>query len=85
MDSGEHQKAIRIYLFISDGDSSLEGGFHGEQLGICYEALGDLNAAKYWYGRAVEENPEVRVYSRERRKALEQVDIIDLVPNYLVD
>ncbi len=82
MESGDYRSAIRIYLFMSDGDPSLDGGFLGEQLGWCYEALGDLAAAKFWYGRAIEENPEVRVLSQERRKALEYIDLSDIVPGY---
>lgn len=47
-----------IYLFMgADGDQSLDAGYLGERLGECYENLGDLHAAKYWYGRAVEESP----------------------------
>lgn len=67
--------AIKIYLFMADGDQSLDGGYLGERLGLCYEKLGDLHAAKYWYGRAVEENPEARLRSVEARKRLNQVTI----------
>ncbi|WP_235695074.1 hypothetical protein [Agrobacterium vitis] len=51
----------------------------GERLGICYEAIGDLHAAKYWYGRAVEENPDVRLASAEARVRLREVSIHDIV------
>ena len=69
---------------MSDGDPSLDGGYLAEKLGQCYEALSDLSAAKYWYGRAVEENPEVRLFSSERRQALAGVDVSDLVLNYVL-
>jgi hypothetical protein len=82
--SGEFSKAIRVYLFMADGDPSLDGGWLGERLGQCYESLGELNAAKYWYGRAIEENPQVRLLSQERRKALAHVSVEDIVPNYLI-
>ena len=60
IDNGRFADAIRIYLFMSDGDSSLDGGYLGERLGYCYEALGDIAAARFWYSRAIEENPEAR-------------------------
>jgi hypothetical protein len=39
----------------------------------------DLHAAKYWYGRAIEENPEVRADCVEARNKLENVTIDDLL------
>jgi hypothetical protein len=80
IEAGQGKDAIRIYLFMADGDSSLDGGYLGERIAQCYEMLGDLAAAKYWYGRAVEENPEARLASVEARKRLESVTIDDLVP-----
>ena len=68
--SGRHRDAMKIYLFMADGDSSLDGGYLGERLGECYEALGDIHAARYWYGRAVEENPDLRIGSAEARDRL---------------
>jgi tetratricopeptide (TPR) repeat protein len=79
MENKEYDKAIRIYLFMADGDQSLDGGWLGERLGECYEAQGDLMAAKYWYGRAVEENPQVRLHSQEARRRLKNVGIDDLI------
>ena len=80
--SHDYANAIRIYLFMADGDQSLDGGYLGEQLGCCYEAIGDMQAARYWFGRAVEENPEVCTYSRRRRAELESHDVEDLVPGF---
>ena len=80
MAMGEFAKAIRIYLSMADGDPSLDGGYLGEKIGECYEALGQLDAAKYWYGRAVEENPEVRTFARVRRQALAGLTLTDIVP-----
>ncbi|WP_370035509.1 hypothetical protein [Sinorhizobium fredii] len=57
---GSVDDAIKVVLHMADGDQSLEGGYLGERLGECYGLIGDLHAAKYWYGRAVEENPDVR-------------------------
>lgn len=73
--------AIKIYLFMADGDQSLDGGYLGERLGECYEKIGDLHAAKYWYGRALEENPEVRLIAIEARKRLEQISIDPILGN----
>jgi len=72
---GNAADAIKIYLFMADGDQSLDAGYLGERLGECYENLGDLHAAKYWYGRAVEENPDIRQASVEARKRLHQIGI----------
>ena len=83
VESREFEKAIRIYLFMADGDVSLDGGYLGEKLGQCYEYLGDLSAAKYWYGRAIEENPQVRSLAVERRKNLDHVNISDIVDGYI--
>jgi tetratricopeptide (TPR) repeat protein len=84
MENKEFYKAIRIYLFMADGDTSLDGGYLGEKIGQCYEGLGDLSAAKYWYGRAIEENPHARHLSVHRRQALDHVNINDLVNGYIM-
>ncbi len=73
--SGKAADAIKIYLFMADGDQSLDAGYLGERLGECYETIGDLHAAKYWYGRAVEENPDVRLASVAARERLHEVSI----------
>lgn len=72
---GQAADAIKIYLFMADGDPSLDAGYLGERLGECYEKIGDLHAAKYWYGRAVEENPDVRLNSVAARQRLHDVTI----------
>jgi len=46
------------------------------QLGSCYERKGELVAARYWYGRAVEENPEIPQY-RECRDRLPAISVDD--------
>jgi hypothetical protein len=80
-DAGRPQDAIRIYFMMADGDPSLDGGDLGRQIGECYEAMGQLYAAKYWHGRAVEENPEVRLVSAKARERLEKiVNVDDLIP-----
>ena len=78
--SGRPQDAIKIYLFMAEGDPSLDAGYLAKKLAQCYEAAGDLHAAKYWYGRAIEENPSVRSECAEARKRLGRVTIDDLVP-----
>ncbi len=76
--SGRPADALKIYLYMADGDRSLDAGYLGLRIGECYERMGDLHAAKYWYGRAVEENPGVpdRV---EARRRLEGVNIDHLI------
>lgn len=82
-DQGDYRKAARIYIFMADGDPSLDGGYLGERLGQCYERMGELNAAKYWYRRAFEENPEVRLLSKKKLSELSGVDVKDIVGDYL--
>jgi tetratricopeptide (TPR) repeat protein len=79
MREGRHSDALRIYLFMSDGDPSLDAGYLGEKIGECYEAEGDIPAARYWYGRAVEENPEVRQASVAAKLRLGQESYEELV------
>lgn len=78
VEARRHSDAIKIYLFMADGDRSLDGGYLGMKLGECYETLNDLHAAKYWYGRAVEENPTRDAFSRARAR-LENVNIDSLI------
>jgi hypothetical protein len=77
MKSGRPQDAIRIYLYMAEGDPSLDGGYLGRKIALCYEGMGQLYAAKYWHGRAVEENPKLRLDSVEDRKRLEPLVAID--------
>ncbi|WP_421358018.1 hypothetical protein [Agrobacterium rosae] len=79
IDDGNVADAIKIYLFMSDGDPSLDAGYLGERLGVCYEQVGDLHAAKYWYGRAVEENPTVRLEAAQAYERLSNVGIEHLL------
>lgn len=76
---GRHVDAIKIYLYMADGDKSLDGGWLGARLGECYEAIGDLRAAKFWHGRAIEENPELYPESEDARKRLESLSIVPLI------
>lgn len=79
INSGRVADALKIYLFMADGDQSLDAGYLGEKLGHCYEQLGDLHAAKFWYGRAVEENPKVRQTAAQALERLSDVGIERLV------
>ena len=79
VESGRVNDALKIYFFMADGDPSLDGGYLGMKIAECYEALGDLHAAKYWYGRAVEENI-ARDSCFEALQRLEGVSIDELVP-----
>jgi hypothetical protein len=75
------QDAIKIYFFMADGDRSLDGGHLAERIAWCYERMNDLHAAKYWYGRAVEENPHGRLDCTEARKRLEHINIDGIIPS----
>lgn len=78
IEAGRSSDALKIYLYMADGDPSLDAGYLGMRIGECYERMGDLRAAKYWYGRAVEENPEIPRYVEARRR-LEDVNIDQLL------
>jgi tetratricopeptide (TPR) repeat protein len=67
---GRYKDALRVYLFMSDGDPSLDAGYLAERVAECCEALGDIPAARFWYGRAIEENPEVNLKSQAARERL---------------
>ena len=80
---GRTADAIKIYLYMADGDPSLDGGYLGEKIGGCYELLGELHAAKYWYGRAIEENPEARPVAAEALRRLSSLTIEHLLAEKL--
>src|SRR4051794_36051659 len=71
-ESGRFRDALAIYFCMGDGDPSLDAGYLAHQIGSCHEALGELHAARWWYGRAREENPEIPKY-QEARNRLEGV------------
>jgi tetratricopeptide (TPR) repeat protein len=77
-DEGRFPDALRVYLWMADGDPSLDGGYLGGRIAECYERLGQLDAARYWYGRAVEENPAVRTDEAAARRRLGEISISDL-------
>jgi tetratricopeptide (TPR) repeat protein len=76
--SGSIRDALRIYLWMADGDPSVDGGYLGGRIGQCYELLGELDAARYWYARAVEENPEVNLKEEQSRVRLGNISIAHL-------
>ena len=47
---GRYGTAIAVYLHMTEGDPSLDGGSLAHAIGECYEKLGDLHAARYWFG-----------------------------------
>lgn len=77
-EAGRDRDAMAIYLHMADGDPSLEAGYLAMQIGACCESLGDLHLARWWYGRAVEENPSINGYV-EARQRLEHVGIAVLL------
>ena len=68
IDADRPREAMAIYLFMGDGDPSLDAGYLAERIGRCCELLDDLHGAKWWYGRAVEENQEIPAYVAARRR-----------------
>jgi hypothetical protein len=87
INAGRPHDAVKVYLFMADGDPSLDAGYLGMRLGECYEQIGDLHAAKYWYGRATYEGAGAWPSCAAAYKRLAGVTIDNLVsPNlYVVD
>jgi hypothetical protein len=77
MEAGNYQSALNVLFEMADGDPSLEGGWCGFKIGECYENLGHMMAARYWYGRAAEENPGISAYKAARER-LEDANIAHL-------
>jgi tetratricopeptide (TPR) repeat protein len=75
--AGRIDDALKIYFFMADGDPSLDGGYLGMKIGECYEKRGEFYSAKYWYGRAVEENPAARSSCAVSVQRLEKLTTID--------
>jgi hypothetical protein len=76
---GRWQDALEIYVFMADGDPSLDAGYLGTRIAECYEAIGHVREAKYWHGRAVEENPGVRTSSEEALRRIGDLPIEHLL------
>jgi tetratricopeptide (TPR) repeat protein len=68
--AGRYREALAIYFWMADGDTSLDAGYLARRIAECYEALSELPAAKYWYGRAIEENPVVNAGCADARAKL---------------
>lgn len=62
---GKLGTAIAVYLHMAEGDPSLDGGSLGHAIGQCYEEMGEIHVARYWYARAFEENPSIDLYRRD--------------------
>jgi hypothetical protein len=75
----QFQEACNIYMFMADGDASLDAGYLGMKIGECYERLNRKIEAKYWYNRAEEENPGVRKEVKLAILRLSSVSIDDLL------
>lgn len=78
MQQGRYGTALAVYLHMAEGDPSLDGGSLAHAIGECYEKLSDDHAARYWYGRAKEENPAIDLYRRDSER-MSKVRVEDLV------
>ena len=77
--AGQIDRAIAIYIWMGTGDPSLDGGYLGQRLGECYEAVGQPYVARYWYTRALEENPQVNLDAKVALDRLDRLDVADLL------
>ncbi|KRA55788.1 hypothetical protein [Devosia sp. Root635] len=73
------QDALEVYLFMADGDPSLDAGYLGMRIAECYEAMGRIREAKYWHGRAVEENPGIWTASENALRLIGDLPIEHLL------
>jgi hypothetical protein len=81
-DAGDYESALRIYFYMADGDDGLDGGYLGERIGDCYEKLGKIYAAIYWYGRAIEESGEHEPVAEARLAVLGTMSIDYIVKDF---
>jgi len=79
LDEGRHQDALTVYYAMADGDPSIEAGYLGLRIAECYLSLDQPFAAKYWLGRAYEENPRIYPDCRERSEALGDYPVTTLI------
>ena len=77
--AGRPRDAIKIYLYMAEGDPSLDAGYLAERLGVCYEQAGEPHAARYWYKRALEEGPGFRLEAEKGRERLQDISIDNLL------
>jgi hypothetical protein len=80
VNAGRFRATAAIYYAMGDGDPSLDAGYLAMRIGECHEAQGELHAARYWYGRAVQENPAIPEHTAARWR-LESVSFDTLPPN----
>ena len=80
IDTGDIESALRIFFYMADG--GLDGGYLGERIGECYEELGIIYAAIYWYGRALEESGGYRPVAESRLAVLGKMSIDDIVKDF---
>lgn len=78
MEAGAFGDALKVYFELADGDPSLDAGYTAMRIGECYERLGDPHAARYWYGRALAENPTISEY-RDARKRFDDLDLSGVI------
>lgn len=78
-DDGKFVEALRIYFYLADGDPSLDAGYLAKRIADCYTKKNEIYAAYYWYGRAIEENPEIYVDCLEIRKKIEPITLDDIL------
>ena len=70
---GRIEEAREIYVAMADGDASLDAGYLGMKIGLCFEKQGKFVDAKYWFNRAEEENPGVRSEVTDALKRLNHI------------
>lgn len=62
MEHGFYERAVNVFLILSEGDPTFEAGSYAYDLGVCYEHLKQYPKAKEYFEIAARENPHMPKY-----------------------
>jgi tetratricopeptide (TPR) repeat protein len=61
-EQGYYDRAIQVFLTLSEGDKTFEAGAYAYEIGLCYQALQRYQDAKKYFDIAFTENPDIPEY-----------------------
>jgi tetratricopeptide (TPR) repeat protein len=70
IERGFYREAIELYFLLSEGDDSFDAGGNAFKIGICYEKIGDIKSAVFWYFKATSEAPFMIEYKEAHDRLL---------------
>src|ERR1700728_416750 len=62
MEHGFYERAVEVFLTLSEGDPTFEAGSYAYDLGTCYEHMKEYSKAKEYFEIAARENPHMPEY-----------------------